>query len=91
MLVDRSRNGCLIFILVDVDLIVASQRELKYKEIIHHVNKKVEIKKLGDATYHLGIQKEREVDGSYSQLERKDYGSCGDATPLLQHPWKQIY
>ena len=62
----RNIDGHLIFILVYVDdLTVATHKEQEYKEIMHKLSQEVKIKKLGDATFYMGIQIEKEANSSY--------------------------
>ena len=62
----RSRNGHFTCILAYVDdLVLVAERKQEYKEIVHRINKEVEIKEFGDATYYLGIKIEREADRSH--------------------------
>lgn len=43
------------------DVIVATQRILKYKGIVHHLSKGMGIKDLGNATYYLVVETGKEI------------------------------
>uniref|UniRef100_A0ABM5ELE0 Integrase catalytic domain-containing protein n=1 Tax=Pogona vitticeps TaxID=103695 RepID=A0ABM5ELE0_9SAUR len=60
-LYSRSQNRSLSFILTyGDDLVVATQKEQEYKEIVQHLNKEMGIQELGDATCYLEAHMEKE-------------------------------
>lgn len=71
-LYSKSNNGQFSYILAFVDdLIIATASEKDYTQIVKHLSKEVEVKELGDVQYYLGIQVEREEDGSFLLSQRQ--------------------
>lgn len=61
----KQNDGKWTYLLVYVDDLCFYEREQDYRDIVYHLNKEVEIKELGEVTYYLGMQVNREEDGSF--------------------------
>ena len=71
-LYSKSSNGQFSYILAFVDdLIIATSNNRDYVQIVKHLSKEVGVKELGDVKYYLGIQVEREEDGSFLLSQRQ--------------------
>ncbi|XP_053166755.1 uncharacterized protein LOC128351321 isoform X1 [Hemicordylus capensis] len=65
-LYSRLRDNRWTYILTYVDdLILAHEERQDSHEIVQHLNKEIEVKELGSISYYLGIQIEREENGTF--------------------------
>lgn len=62
----KYKDGKWIYLLTYIDdFLCFYEREQDYKELVEHLNEEVQIKELGDASYYLGMQIDREEDRSF--------------------------